>query len=401
MSATPQNLAAPPAAPDPLAAKLRHNLILRDTLTFLTLTAITVVLFLATLFLFRSFQAHQHALAIRWSDRGRADLAAGHPETAVTSLRTALTFAPGERSYEMLLAQALGDAGHLDESFNYFTGLWDAQPGDGFINLRLARLAAAKGERDQAINFYRASIYGTWPGDAIPRREATRLELAGYLIAQKNLAAARTELLITGSNGPRDPALKTRLAGLLAEAGDARDALLYDTQALADDPHNLIAATDAARLSSSLGDFAQARTLVERALHIATDTRPQPTTAIATLQIQHAALDRLLVLDPARSLPASERVSRILVDAAVARTRLTSCLATAAPSTSLAGLAARWSVAAPLLKRRTLLASPDLQGAALDLLFTTETATAAACGQPSGDDALLLRLAAQPTNPQP
>ena len=221
MATSPHDLAASPVTSDPVAVKVRRKLILRDTLTFFTLTAITVVLFLATLFLFRSFQAHQHQLAIRWSDRGRADLAAGHPETAVTSLRTALTYAPGERSYEMLLAQALGDAGHLDESFNYFTGLWDAQPGDGFINLRLARLSATKDERDQAINFYRASIYGTWPGDAIPRRQATRLELARYLLSQKDFAAARTELLITGSNGLRDPALETRLAVLLAEAGDS------------------------------------------------------------------------------------------------------------------------------------------------------------------------------------
>jgi hypothetical protein len=62
--------------------------------------------------------------------------------------------------HELLLAQALGDAGHTEESYNYFLGLWETQPGSGFINLRLARLAAKKNDMQAAINYYRAAIYG-------------------------------------------------------------------------------------------------------------------------------------------------------------------------------------------------------------------------------------------------
>jgi len=61
----------------------RRRLILRDSLAILSLTLATVVLFLVTLFLFRSFSAHREVLAQRWSDRGRASLQAGNPGEAI------------------------------------------------------------------------------------------------------------------------------------------------------------------------------------------------------------------------------------------------------------------------------------------------------------------------------
>src|SRR5580698_11531230 len=165
------------------ASSAKRRLILRDTLTFLSLTLITVVLFAITLFLFRTFATHREELAKRWSARGQEAISSGYPEQAVVALRTALSYTPGERAYELLLAQALGDAGHTEEAYNYFLGLWETQPGDGFINLRLARLAAKKNDMQAAINYYRASIYGTWEGDGVVRRREVRLELARFLMA--------------------------------------------------------------------------------------------------------------------------------------------------------------------------------------------------------------------------
>src|SRR5580698_2352419 len=119
-------------------SSIRRKLILRDSLTFVSLLLVTIVLCGITLFLFRSFTAHRAELAQRWSDRGYDAMQAGRPDQAVVALRTALSYAPDERSYELLLAQALGDAGHLDESYNYFLGLWETEPGNGLINLSLA-----------------------------------------------------------------------------------------------------------------------------------------------------------------------------------------------------------------------------------------------------------------------
>ena len=144
---------------------VKRRLILRDALTFLSLALITVVLFAVTLFLFRTFAAHREELAQRWAARGQAAIASGHPDQAIVALRAALSHAPGERSYELRLAQALDDAGHTEEAYNYFLGLWETQPGNGLINLSLARLAAKKNDMQAAINYYRAAIYGTWGGD--------------------------------------------------------------------------------------------------------------------------------------------------------------------------------------------------------------------------------------------
>src|ERR1700744_472958 len=94
----------------------KRRLILRDSLGILSLVLITGILFVATLFLFRSFSAHRAELARRWSGRGRAALAAGKPVEAIADLRTALTYAPGTRDYQLFLAEALGEAGQTDES---------------------------------------------------------------------------------------------------------------------------------------------------------------------------------------------------------------------------------------------------------------------------------------------
>src|SRR6185437_14555862 len=90
----------------------KRRLFLRDSLTFVVLTLLTGVLFLVTLFLFRSFTSHRAELAVRWSGRGKAALDAGKPDQAMVALRTALSYAPDTRSYELLLAQALADSGH-------------------------------------------------------------------------------------------------------------------------------------------------------------------------------------------------------------------------------------------------------------------------------------------------
>src|SRR5260370_17132432 len=86
---------------------VKRRLILRDALTFLSLTLITAVLVAVTLFLFHSFAVHRQDLAQRWAARGQVAIASGHPDQAIVALRTALSYAPRDRSYELLLAPAL------------------------------------------------------------------------------------------------------------------------------------------------------------------------------------------------------------------------------------------------------------------------------------------------------
>src|SRR5438309_9926658 len=99
-------------------ASARRRLILRDSLGFLTLLVVTLVLAGITLLLFRSFSGHRADLAQRWSQRGVQAMKAGKPDEAVVALRTALRYAPDTRNYELLLAEALGEAGVKEPNRN-------------------------------------------------------------------------------------------------------------------------------------------------------------------------------------------------------------------------------------------------------------------------------------------
>lgn len=376
----------------------KRRLFLRDSLTFLVLTLLTGVLFLITLFLFRSFSAHRQQLAVRWSGRGKAAIDAGKPDQAMVALRTALSYAPGTRSYELLLAQALADAGHMDEASNYFMNLWVTQPGDGFINLELARLSAKRNDPPNAIKYYRASIYGTWEGDGVVRRREVRLELARYLIAQKYTNAARIELLIAAGNSPSDPSLNITLAGLLVQTGDVADGFTYYKKALQRDPKNQAALQGAGRTAYALGNFAEAHSLLERAIE--SKVSSEKLNVSDDLAAMLDSSKRILELDPSGKLRPAERVRRILADSVISKKRFDGCLAklgavNALPP-ALQELKSRWADSNATMSRSVLLRSLARQDTAVQLIFDTELQTIQFCGAPEGDDALLLLLAKSP-----
>jgi tetratricopeptide (TPR) repeat protein len=383
----------------------KRRLILRDSLTFLSLTLITVVLFAITLFLFNSFTTHREELAQRWAARGQAAMSSGHPDQAIVAFRTALSYAPDERSYELLLAQALGDAGHTEESYNYFLGLWETQPGDGFINLRLARLAAAKKDMQGAINYYRASIYGTWEGDGTVRRREVRLELARYLIAHHDLSSARTELLIAGGNAPDDVGLALTLAPLLEQADAPHDALNYYRKVLAREPNNQTALEAAGRLEYGFGNFEEAHRLLERAVHERSTANSGEGGLPPEINTMLNNSAQILALAPSKKLPPPERVARILKARDLAKKRFESCNAQVSATNglppSLQSLSARWMSKEATINRAALLKESAQQDAVMKLVVDTEVQTAQTCGAPTGDDALLLLLAKSPKAMEP
>jgi Tfp pilus assembly protein PilF len=378
----------------------KRKLILRDSLAILSLCLATVVLFAITLFLFKSFSAHRADLARRWSDRGLAALQAGKPAEAVVDLRTALTYAPDTRAYELLLAQALGEAGCkgcAEESYQYFLGLWDAEPGNGEINLQLARLAKKRNDRRAAVNFYRAAIYGTWEGDGVGRRAGVRMELARYLIEGDDLAAARLELLIAGGNAPDDFDRDMSLADLLQQAQDPTDAWTYYQRAIAaksGDPAPLEAA---GRLAYQVGDYENAHRMLAHAL-AESAAKHAPLSQYAEALMETTA--RIQEMMPSPSLPARDRVDRIVADRAIARKRIDACTAKSVTPTTLPpalqALDARWSGPDGSANAAALLRDSSLQDSAMQLVYDTEVQTSQLCGPATGDDALLLRLATMP-----
>jgi tetratricopeptide (TPR) repeat protein len=373
----------------------KRRLIVHDALTFLSLTVVTVLLFAVTLFLFRSFAAHREDLGRRWSGRGQVALDAGHPEEAIVALRTALTYAPGEQSYELLLARALGEAGHTDEAYNYFLGLWETQPGNGLINLSLARLAVKKNDVRGAINYYRAAIYGTWEGGDIEHRRATRLELAQYLIAQHDNNGARAELLVAGANAPGDVGLTMELAGMLQQTGDSSDALSYYERVLKADPNNLTALEEAGRGQYGEGNFDEAHQLLEKAVRERADAKEGPEPADLTAMLEKTT--QIMAMEPSRRLPGGERVGLIVAARALAKARFDACSAHIASASGMTAplrtLSAAWAGDEASMSSAALMKDAAAQDAVLRLAYDTETQTSQICGAPSGGDALLLLLA--------
>ncbi len=172
----------------------RRRLILRDAASLLTLFLITVVLFLLTLLLYRSFQNHRQVLGLRWKARGEAALSAGNSIQAIDALRSALAYLPDDRQTEIDLATGLAQAGKTVEATAYFNTLLESAPGDGTINLELARLAAKRGNERLAIERYHVALDGTWPVNGYDRRREVRLELARYLLSRKEYTAALIQL---------------------------------------------------------------------------------------------------------------------------------------------------------------------------------------------------------------
>lgn len=374
----------------------KRRLILRDAVTFLGLILVTAVLLAITLFLFRSFTAHRAELAQRWSGRGQNALNQGHPEEAIVALRTALSYAPDENSYELLLAQALGDAGHLDESYNYFLGLWDAEPGNGFINLRLARLAAKKRDTQAAINSYHAAIYGTWEGDGTVRRREVRLELARYLISIGNSSSARSELLIAGGNNPYDVSVELTLADLLQQAGYPKDALNYYRKVLTQEPKNEPALLAAGRMEYEGGNFEEAHRLLEEGV---AEMHEGDVPAGINMMLANAA--HIVAMAPSEKVSPDERVERILHARSLAKTRFDECNAQVSaangPTSPLQSIGSRWAAEDASLGRKALLKDHAEEDATVKLIFDTEVQTSQVCGAPTGDDALLLLLSKSQT----
>lgn len=378
----------------------RGKLALRDGMVFLVLSAVTIALFTVTLFLFKSFEQRREDLARQWSQRGKAALQNGHPAQAVNALRTSLSYEGNGTEDQLLLAQALAEAGRLEEARSYFLNLRDAHPGDGFVNLQLARLARKQGDAQEAIDDYRASIFGNWQGDGAIRRREVRLELADYLAQRGNPAAAQVEILIAAGNAPEDSRSDQTFGDRLQAIGALPDALQFYQRSLASHPREPVLLAKAGRVAYKLGNY-------ERAFRYLSEAeQAQPREALSDTERSELATlaanaKRIPELRITRDLPATERADHLVVAAQIARTRLSACslqlhgptdTQTAEPP-QLATVKQGWTKLNERLRRSVLEKDAALEDQVMQLIDDTEAQTAAVCGQPKGDDALLLMLA--------
>jgi Flp pilus assembly protein TadD len=420
----------------------RRRLIFSDTLSLATLFAITALLAVLTNYLYQSYASHQVALAARWLQRGDQALRGNKPQVAVDALSSALAYAPNDRSTAIKLAEALASAGRIQEATVYFNALLESQQGSGVINLQLARLAARQGNESQAIDDFQRAIYGNWEGDGYVRRREVRFELINYLIAHHLLNQARSELLVASGNAPADDiSVQLEIARSMELAQDPSDAFHVYRTILHHHPSLREALEGAGRTAFQLGRYLETRLYLTRALDLPATEADSDESAVAALQQSREQLSeasRILAVYPSSRLKPAERDDRILTARKLAMARLTTCVtakaaapatpsvapapkvssnplqslasrftrqpsnpagnqAAAAPAVDpLQGLVERWHKLPSKVTPAQLAKDPELAETQIQLVYDTELVTQQVCGAPTGDDALLLKIAQAP-----
>ena len=390
----------------------RRKLILQDSLSLLALTVVSVAIFVLTYYFFNSFSEHRKVLERRWFARGQQALAAGNPQYAVEAFRSALSLSSDNATYELSLAEALSAAKRYDEAYVYFSSLHDAQPGDGFLNLQLARLEVKRNNPARAVSYYRSALTGLWYGHGAEQRFQIRLELAKYLMSFGENTDAQGDLLTAEGNSLDNPAELFEVATLLNQAGDPSDAFAayqrVERHAGAKSALVLRALLEEANVAASMGQYKRAAQALDgynakARQHPSAANRQQKHTA----QQQLIRLQRLLQLVPFYALPPQQHADRVLLGAKTAHTRYVACtshLQSTAGSgssiansnaTALATLGAQWDQLSPINPRKLANDLP-LQQKLMAWTSRTEIFTSKLCGAPSGDDALLLQLAMIP-----
>lgn len=339
--------------------------------------------FLVTGAFVRADRRYVAAEATRWTKQGDADLSRGQPGAAVDAYRVALARGADDSAVRLRLAQALIGAGRPTEAESHLRTLWTEAPGNGTVNLALARLAARAGQVDAAKRYYHAAIDGAWEQDPVLSRRSARLELARFLVQRHDATAARAELIVLGDVVADDPALTLDVARMLIETGDARTALALARRVIMARPMDAGALTLAGELEFRNADYAGAQQLLERASR----QGPLPVEAASALRDSQDAL----ALDPlAPRLGGAARQARLRRVLSTLQQRVAACvMATAGqPTPDLQALMDRTDAAAHAAATSRRADADDLDNA-MAIAAEVEQLPDTMCGPSSPEDRTL------------
>lgn len=366
----------------------------RQPVMLALLTLLAVVLFLAVSGLSRVYHAQREALGNRWFARGVSDLSAGHYDQAVIEFRAALLYSPDDYTYQLNLAEALLGLKRTSEAYSYLINLWDRQPSDGLVNLELARIAAERGETEQAERYYHDAIYSAWPSDQEGKRREARLELIDFLLRNNDRAQAESEVIALEANVGDDAALQARVGNLFVRTLDYERALAAYHASLKSDRHNHAALAGAGLAAFELERYP----LAYRYLQGAVAADPSDAESAARLK----TTELVLQMDPFQRQISVVQRNRLVVEAfEAAGKRLKDCALQAPAPAAAAGLqsnlAETWEKMKPHITEPGLQRKPDLAEAAMDLVFNIERQnehqTGGSCGAPTETDQALLLIA--------
>jgi tetratricopeptide (TPR) repeat protein len=223
-------------------------------------------------------------------------------EEAVTQFRDALSISRSNEN-RLALGLALANAGHLDEAATYLNEVVRERPASGPTHLGLARIAAQEGQIDQAVSQYRLAIDGSWPEKAQENRLSARIELVEVLNRAGRRPQAQAELLAVAAEMPQQTANQKRVAKMLLDYGQAKEAATMYQEVLRDHAHDTEAWDGLGQAHFQLQEFAQARQAFRKALEI------DPTDRVAASR--RGLSDQILALDPRLpGLRAADRYNR-------------------------------------------------------------------------------------------
>jgi predicted Zn-dependent protease len=362
----------------------------REPLVILVLSLSAIAFFFLVSTLSGVYQRTLSSRATLWSERGESDLRAGRIAEARNDFQVALTYSRDNFDYELSLAQALLTLKRTEEARVYLINLWQRQPENGSVNLELARIYAGKGDVTQALRYYHNAIYAVWTGNAEAQQRSVRLELVRFLLDHQAFNQAEAELIAVGRNLPENAPLQMELGDLFMRVPDYERAIVLYRQALKLDRHSPDALARVGRAAFELGQYP----LAERYLKSALAERPNDAESEQML----ATCRAVRKLDPYTFWSSSERDRTVLNDFDTAGKRLNSCMGAStsdAGNPALEALYTQWADMNARLNKNSLRKHPEWSPSAMDLVFTIERETSTVCGNPTGDDQVLLLIAKQ------
>ncbi len=361
----------------------------REPAMLAILTLAAIFFFLTVTGISRIFHAQQDALAARWSERGVNDLNAHRYDAAIPEFRAALLYSRDDFDFRLGLAQALMGLHRTAEAYTYLINLWGRRPENGLVNVELARVAAERGETDQALRYYHNAIYASWPSGQESQARETRFELVAYLLKINAKAQAESELISLAAYLGDDATQQTRLGEQFLRIQDNERALAAFRRTLTADAHNPAALAGAGTAAYDLGRYPLAQRYLEQAV------AATPSDYVINDRLKIAT--RVLEMDPfRRQIRTAQRDRNVVAAFAAAGERLKACPAAAsyaAPGNGRQDLASAWAKLKPQVAESGLRRDPDLVNSAMDLVFTIERQASEWCGTPTTTDSALLLIA--------
>ncbi len=360
--------------------------------TLLLTTIPLALLFVLTAALAGAYHAREEALTQEWFRKGNADLAAGRSREAYEDFRNSLSYDPENRLVQLRLAEALLADGQFSAARSYLLTLWERTPGSGEVNLDLAQVSIQTEDYDDAVRYFRASIFGSWDKDPAEHRRAARLELSKFLIGQAMMADAQTELgALAAEISPGDAPMLEQTGQLFLKAGQPKLALGEFESALRVNPQDARLHEEAGQAAFAAGEYRRSIEFLQRAVREAPSEQSQ--------ELIEEARD-ILSGDPYEAgLSNEEQAKRAWRAFQQGLSRLRQCSGSGIPLSSSEPYAPNGSLlaqqAAELAKRVDLYSlsrRPDLRIQAMQLVFQIEGLAAASCGKPAGFDRALVLI---------